>query len=222
MSLSKDLFTNQLNKCLSRSMIGEKRMSNLLNLALDCINTNKEGAFVEAGVWKGGAISLLTCLAKSENKNRPVYALDSFEGLPPPDEHDLEIPTNTLALNKVNDKSWCHNWCSAGLHELETSLKLIDCDSNDLTIMKGFFENTVPGWNKPIAILRCDADWYSSTKCLLDNMYDYVIPGGYIIFDDYGWWKGCQEAVDEFIKNKNLTVKLINTDDVEYWFQKPL
>lgn len=221
MSLTSEQFQDVLQVCSKRSMISSARMQNLLRLALDCINTNKTGAFVEAGVWKGGAVSLLTYLAKFENKNRQVFALDSFEGLPEPGEFDIETHSNILAINQWENKSWCINWCTAGLQELEESLKLVKCAQDDIHVVKGFFENTVPGWNTPIAILRCDADWYSSTKCLLENMYQYVVPGGYVIFDDYGWWKGCQKAVDEFIEQNKLQVVLINTDDTEYWFQKP-
>ena len=49
-----------------------------------------------------------------------------------------------------------------------------------------------------IALLRMDADWYDSTKCILDNLGDRVVPGGIVIVDDYYAWEGCAVAVNEF------------------------
>ena len=215
--------TSAIDICISRSMIGQQRMENLDKLANDCIQTGKTGAFVEAGVWKGGAISYLAYLAKQENKQRKVYALDSFEGLPKPDSNDIEAVSGKSALDYFDkEKNLFSDWCSAGEYELYKSLELVSCTPQDIHIKKGFFENTLPGWNEPIALLRCDADWYSSTKCILDTMYDFVIPGGYIIFDDYGWWKGCKKAVDEFLETRGLDVVLDKTDITEVWFQKPM
>jgi O-methyltransferase len=42
-----------------------------------------------------------------------------------------------------------------------------------------------------------DADWYDSTKSILDNLADYVVPGGLIIVDDYYKFEGCARAVNE-------------------------
>ena len=57
-------------------------------------------------------------------------------------------------------------------------------------------------------------------KSCLDYLYDAVIRG-YVIVDDYGEWEGCQKAVDDSIKERNLKIKLGRTDYTEYCFQKP-
>ena len=66
-----------------------------------------------------------------------------------------------------------------------------------------------------IAILRLDADWYSSTMTILNELYDQVVSGGFVIFDDYGTWPGCRQAVHEFIEKRKLKVKFqyIGTND---------
>jgi hypothetical protein len=49
-----------------------------------------------------------------------------------------------------------------------------------------------------IAILRLDTDWYESSKYELEQMYDNVVTGGIIIFDDYYHWDGQRRATDDF------------------------
>ena len=49
-----------------------------------------------------------------------------------------------------------------------------------------------------LALLRLDTDWYESTKFELTFFEPKVSTNGFIIVDDYGHWKGCRKAVDEF------------------------
>jgi len=67
-----------------------------------------------------------------------------------------------------------------------------------------------------ISVLRLDTDWYESTKFELDHFYDKVSSGGLIIIDDYGWWKGCKKAVDEFLDSRNANQdKKINIQPID-------
>jgi len=61
-----------------------------------------------------------------------------------------------------------------------------------------------------IAILRLDTDWYESTKYELEQMYDNVVSGGLIIFDDYYHWDGQRRAVDEYFKSINVNYYFVN------------
>ena len=72
--------------------------------------------------------------------------------------------------------------------------------AKDYQITKGWFDQTLREANlrEPIALLRMDADWYESTKCILDNFASRVALGGMIIVDDYHTWEGCTQAVNEF------------------------
>jgi len=212
---------NALEILINRTMIGRSRMNNLINLCNRCSDSNLQGAFIEAGVWLGGAVAMMSLLAKKENKGREVHAFDSFEGLPKPEAIDVISLTKEKAIDHINDPSAYSNWCTASLDDFEQTFKMIGLGLDDVYIHKGFFEKTVPGWNKPIAILRCDADWYSSTTTLLEGLYEHVVPGGYLIFDDYGYWEGCKKAVDDFMRKNNIDATLVNTDDIEHWFQKP-
>ena len=66
--------------------------------------------------------------------------------------------------------------------------------------VKGRVEETVPDEApERIALLRLDTDWYESTKHELEHLYPRLVSGGVLILDDYGWWKGAREAVDEWL-----------------------
>jgi hypothetical protein len=58
---------------------------------------------------------------------------------------------------------------------------------------------TLPG---AIALLRLDTDFYASTRQELEYLYPLVVSGGVVIIDDYGFWQGARQAVDEFLADK--------------------
>ena len=84
--------------------------------------------------------------------------------------------------------------------------------------VKGWFQDTVPKNNHgPIAILRLDGDLYASTKICLEHLYKKVVPGGFIIIDDYGL-AGCKKAVDEFMGTDQFKYNVVkNTQKVIWW-----
>jgi len=56
-----------------------------------------------------------------------------------------------------------------------------------------------------------DLDLYQPTKVVLDKLFDIMVPGGIIVFDEYGLpeWQGETIAVDEFVKRHNLVLHSI-------------
>lgn len=77
--------------------------------------------------------------------------------------------------------------------------------------VKGDINITVPEYCKQnehlkIALLHIDTDVYEPVT-ILENMYDRVVKGGIIMFDDYGTFPGETKAVDDFLVNKGLIVE---------------
>ena len=73
----------------------------------------------------------------------------------------------------------------------------------------GRVEETIPdGAPSQIALLRLDTDWYRSTLHELEHLYDRVPSGGIIVFDDYDYWEGARQAVDEFLERRGLGLLL--------------
>jgi hypothetical protein len=88
-------------------------------------------------------------------------------------------------------------------------------------IVPGLFQETFRATHiAQIALLNIDADWYESVKLCLETFYDAVAPGGIVSVDDYGLWPGCRQAVDEFIQNRQLAIRMERVDETAGWFQK--
>jgi hypothetical protein len=58
---------------------------------------------------------------------------------------------------------------------------------------------------KELAVLRIDVDAYSATLVVLENLYDKVVPGGFIIFDDSGLYETVA-AMEEFERRRGVPI----------------
>lgn len=180
-----------------------------------------EGDFVECGVWKGGAVGLMA-IANLEygSQRRALHLFDAFEEICAPNE-DFD---GKKAINEVKKLVGKNSYVKGELKPLtgiydrfggpgniQVCKDLIEQTLNYPKDMvhyhKGWFQNTLPAKApdiEKIAILRLDGDWYESTKVCLENLFDKVVPGGFIIIDDYGAYSGCKKAVDEFFISKKV------------------
>lgn len=89
-------------------------------------------------------------------------------------------------------------------------------------IISGWFKDTLP--LAPIiqsALLNINAGRFDSTKLVLECFYNKVTPNGMIIFNDFGYRKGCQRGVDEFIPyRKNKTIDIYPISEMAFLFRK--
>jgi hypothetical protein len=162
------------------------------NLRIAAHIKNVPGVVVECGTWRGGMIA---GIADVLGRNRRYYLFDSFEGLPPAQEID---GMEALAWQSNKSAPQYYNNCAASEEEAREAMS--KSSATDYRIIKGWFNSTLPKMdsNEKIALLRMDADWYDSTKCILDHLGDLVVPGGIVIVDDYYVWEGCTIAVNEY------------------------
>jgi hypothetical protein len=177
------------------------------------LENNIEGAIVECGVDSGNFEHIWITELMKKNTERDIYLYDTFGGLTRPTEYDYtRSDAKLFSMNKddvlhiwnnnrVNDKlNW---WCYTPLEQVQNRLKSTGYPENRLHYMVGDVmetlkdKATIP---EKIAILRLDTDWYESSKYELEQMYDSVVRGGVIIFDDYYLWDGQRRATDDFFK----------------------
>jgi Macrocin-O-methyltransferase (TylF) len=57
-----------------------------------------------------------------------------------------------------------------------------------------------------IALLHVDVDVYLPTKVILQELFDRVVKGGLVVFDDYGTVAGETRAIDEFLEKTGSDV----------------
>lgn len=121
-------------------------------------------------------------------------------------------------------RAWAKEWqekkdspgyfdnCSADIRYARQAMIL--SQTPEYKIIKGWFSETLPRFkpDEPIAILRLDGDWYKSTMECLENLYQYVAPGGIIIIDDYYVWDGCTKAVHNFLSKNQITDRIFSTE----------
>ena len=206
------------------TMVGYARLSNVYELA-NLVEKNKiSGAFVECGVWKGGCVAVMAFEAQKFGSGRKIWLFDSFEGLPEPTQKDGPI-AKEYAQNKAGGNLKTIDRCVGSLEDVkEIFFKKLKLNPDNIIIKKGWFQNTLPESKEKIgkiAFLRLDGDWYESTKVCLDNLYDNVIIGGYVVLDDYGCWDGAKKALDEFFAERKINPELIKIDDTGVYFKKP-
>jgi asparagine synthase (glutamine-hydrolysing) len=71
-------------------------------------------------------------------------------------------------------------------------------EPSNIQLVSGLFQDTlVPA--APIAVAHIDCDWYDSVKVCLERLWPAMSVGGTVVVDDYDYWSGCRQAVDEFI-----------------------
>jgi len=205
------------------TMSSVRRLDNVYQLANAVETAQLPGAFVECGVWNGGCGAVMAYVAKRANSGRVTWFFDSFEGLPEPVALD---GTNAAlyARSRTSGELKTIDQCVGSQERVEEVLfDRLRIDRAAVQIRKGWFQNTIPAAANeigPIAILRLDGDWYESTKVCLENLFDNVVPNGYVIIDDYGFWEGCAKAVDEFLERRGLSVTLEPIDYAGRYFQK--
>ena len=158
-----------------------------------------EGDVVECGVWRGGFSIFLSYIFQDKN----IWVCDSYEGFQPVEiakhNYDRERHTNHVTHNAVGP-------LAISLEEVQSHFKNYGLgDEERIKFLKGFVKDTLPtsGIEK-IALLRVDVDAYSATLETLEELYDKVQPGGYIIFDDSCLYETL-DAIKAFFKQRNIT-----------------
>ena len=93
-------------------------------------------------------------------------------------------------------------WLVSTLEQTRSNVLSTGYPESRITLVKGMVEDTIPAVApEQIAFLRLDTDFYVSTKHELEHLYRRIAPGGVLIIDDYGAFKGARKAVDEFFAN---------------------
>jgi hypothetical protein len=156
-------------------------------------------------------------LAALGDRSRTIYLFDTFEGHPKPDgEKDVDLWGNSALAEWQRNQagSGPSDWGRAAIEEVRANLASTGYPADKIVLVKGLVERTVPETSaiRKLALLRLDTDWYESTKVSLEHLYPRLSEGGVLIVDDYGHYKGQQQAVDEYFRSHGTLPLLARID----------
>jgi hypothetical protein len=193
-----------------------EQMAALIQATRYVIRENIPGQIVECGVWCGGAM-MAAALAIMEmgSRDRQLYLFDTFNGMTEPSAVDIDYKgTLATAIWKSKKRNSGSAWCFSPIEDVKHHLCSIGYPAHQMHFVKGDIMDTVPGQAPyEIALLRLDTDWYRSTLHELIHLYPRVSDGGVVIIDDYGYWRGCKQAVDDYFHMFRRSPILLNRID---------
>jgi hypothetical protein len=161
------------------------------------------GAVLECGTHHGATLLGMAHLLSCRGIPARLYGLDSFEGFPEP------APEDTLddgALHPLVHRGALNE---ASFDELRARIRRMGL-SKQVTVIKGFFDDTLPALaTERFSLVHVDCDLYDSYVSCLEFAYPRMLPGGYIVLDDYNSpvYVGARRAVDEFFAGKRERIQ---------------
>ena len=220
-----------ISRVLPNTMLPMPRLFDLFNIVKRINGEAVPGSLVECGVWSGGSVGLIALANRMHpGPRRILHLFDSFEGLPQPTVDDAKVYVDYVSSQKKQDATdagtlgpigACVGGSQAAVEEF--LVKRLGIVKDGLEFHVGWFQDTIPECRDSIgkiALLRLDGDWYELTKVCIDNLYDNVVPGGFVIIDDYGTFEGCKKAIDEFFDGRRRHPQFEYSDSGCIYFRK--
>lgn len=151
------------------------------------------GDVVECGSYKGGTSAILS-LACSKT-HRKLHVFDSFCGLPAPTDFDSRHYLIAEPLSHVyQEGSW-----AGSLEEVRRNIQYYG-DLSVCEFHRGFFDETMPEFNSPVALAFCDVDLRLSLETCIRYLWPLLSDGAMFftheahhyeiasLFYDTDWW----------------------------------
>jgi hypothetical protein len=157
------------------------------------------GDIVEAGVARGGMSIFLGLLCGRLGLDKRVLAVDSFEGLPAPENarDNIYYSHGEYAPSEGAAAALAAFWSEAARRGL----------AETVVPVQGWFHDVLPSLEPgaELCFVHIDADLYSSVACTLEQLYDRVPEGGVVAIDDFFHpSQGALRAANEFFGRRRL------------------
>lgn len=160
---------------------------------------NLPGHVVECGVFKGASIvrwATFRHLFETDHSRR-IIGFDAFGSFPVSGDQD--------------DQSFIARFSSEageGIPADDLRRSFQHKGMTNIDLVEGEIHTTIPKYlhNHPelkISLLHLDLDVYQPTRFALEQLFDRLVVGGVVVFDDYATVAGATRAIDEFLANKN-------------------
>jgi predicted O-methyltransferase YrrM len=182
------LYQEALAAAADRTIMAEENRMNIFLILRFFMGAIPRGSIVEFGSYRGGNAIFMSYVADRLYPGTRVYALDSYEGMPPTDK-DVDAH-NEGDFGDVNLDELRARAAELGLANLE--------------FVKGYFEHTTPEVLRragPIALAHIDCDIKPSVEYSYEAVKPAMVEGGYIVLDDatYSSCIGATEVVEDLL-----------------------
>ncbi len=178
------------------------------------------GHVFEFGVYKSASLVRFATFrdALENDFSRKIVGFDAFG----------KFPTDNLKVKA--DLDFIEEFEGAGgygLHKEEVEKVLTNKGFENFELVKGNVFDTLPEYlncnpEVRIALLHLDMDVKEPTDLALELLYERVVPGGLIVFDDYNAVEGETISVDNFVKNNGLKLEKLPFYHVPVFVRKPI
>jgi hypothetical protein len=142
--------------------------------------------YLEFGVWRGSTTRYVA--TQLRHPDAMLHGFDSFQGLP--EKWNLEADAGCFS---TDGEIPCINDARVEFH-------------------KGWFQETLPKFSVPAherLVVNLDADLYSSTIYVLNQLRELIVPGAYLFFDEFSDRQHELRAFDEFLSTTAMKFRLL-------------
>jgi hypothetical protein len=175
------------------------------------------GDIVEVGVFKGSGISSFMKFIEiyCPNSNKKVVGFDIFDTDEAKEilEKDGEIDKDNMIV--VYDRVSSNDLT---LESVTNRLNKTKISSDKFKLIKGDVQYSIPKFIEEnigfrISLLYIDVDLDRPTYFTLKYLWDRILPGGVILFDEYEYHKFSESAgVEKFLKEIGLEYNIKSTN----------
>lgn len=153
-----------------------------------------DGAILEVGVWRGGTGALMASRAQACGITDNVYLCDTFTGVVKASEYD-----ETYGGGEHSDTS------RQVVEDLTRDMQLMNVE-----ILQGIFPDDTGHEieDQKFRLCHIDVDVYQSAREVNLWVWDRLLPGGIVVYDDYGFQAcdGVLKCVEEQRHRKDRIV----------------
>jgi O-methyltransferase len=168
-----------------------------------------DGDIFEAGVGSGGSARLmLDCLLRQKVR-KTLWLLDTFEGY---QKIDGKRDGAHVQINQCRGKSY------------EDVERLLTNDTMPVKLIKGLIPATLAEVRaNKICFAHIDVNLYEPTLAATEFCLQRLVPGGIMVFDDYGWpaTYSARKAIDEACGAAGLTVICVPESTQAFLLRSP-
>ncbi len=187
--------------------VGEYSFSNMIS-KLDILDKTIDipGDILEFGCWKGTNLMFISKYLKVKypHIHKRIYGFDLFDqGL------DFFDPKDLDAVKFKGEYS-------GDIEKLKKLIELFQYEER-IKLIKGNIMDTLPTFLdenefKRYSLVFLDTDLYTSTKLILDKVFERVVKGGILAFDEWNFdtYPGETTAFNEFMESNSDKVELIS------------